>query len=887
MAETTQVSHRQSKEFVVVNNALITPSVSPPPSAVGRAKSSSRPPPKRPRINSLNSAGPSSRASSSSSKPIDPSRDEAWRASSKRLIDVWDSLAERYNVPLDQDDIIDLRTVELVKDRGIVRSLKKGFDIGVFGAPEHEEGDAGASSEDGAFTEVDERDEEVDEIDSFAQEPVVPVKIELEKANRHVPPFRAGNPDDANDLKEFLEAEERRRARDGEDEDEGSDGFELLEIFSTSEEEDTEGDSFYSAMGSRYKRVSSVHSSPIISQPIPVFQRIITDDPLTAADEDTSEDEFAAWSDDAASARPPSRTYSDEGPSEHRPLAPPSPRLPPSVIPSKPSVVLSRRPKSVQPSKRLPSPTSIHSRSRNIQLQTPPLSHTASSVSTETPEVMSSPARPTPYTSRPSSFSRSQSPLIASSSRTSLPPQPASKRTKTPSVPGHVVEVLIPPRLVGKSLSIKPAQRQNGQSEKGPARNAAAAAETSRSGPLLREVAHGKGKAKDIHQELSLRDISDDELPPPPKFKPAPKLPFDDISDTELPSPGKRTPAPRSPVQRTTTKPPRRKRKRSSTSSTALQTSPDQSPIAPSQTWRTPSEPARGKARHTSEEQEHTTSDESEAEPIVRPRGHQRTVSSRSRSSVRSSDRSSMPPPPVPYPPMFPSYPPSQRHLPPPPLPPIQDPQAQYGFMQAVQYLSYYLAGTASQAPPPPDHYNYPQAWPQTPKHRSRAHTRDPSSSPPRTSSPGVPSGYPTSGHRYSHSYDVGYSSGTSPPMSSSPIPSSPTTTYHHPTPAMPQRSKSSGRRVSFKLDSDDETHPRYARRDDPAPIRSTSEKKGSHKTPQSSSHRTSQRPHSNLRHAPVDGHTSEEDSSSWRRGERGRTPGPSSRAASRSGSTR
>lgn len=614
MAETTQVSHRQSKELVVVNNALITPSVSPPPSAVGRTKSSSRPPPKRPRINSLNPAGPSSRTSSSS-KPIDPSRDEAWRASSKRLIDVWDSLAERYNVPLDQDDIIDLRTVELVKDRGIVRSLKKGFDIGVFGAPEHEEGDAGASSEDGAFTEVDERDEEVDEIDSFAQEPVVPVKIELEKANRHVPPFRAGNPDDANDLKEFLEAEERRRARDGEDEDEGSDGFEPLEIFSTSEEEDTEGDSFYSAMGSRYKRVSSVHSSPIISQPIPVFQRIITDDALTVADEDTSEDEFAVWSDDAASARPPSRTYSDEGPSEHRPLTPPSPRLPPSVIPSKPSVVLSRRTKSVQPSKRLPSPTSIPSRSRNTQLQTPPLSHTASSVSTETPEVRSSPARLTPYTSRPSSFSRSQSPPIASSSRTSLPPQPASKRTKTPSVPGHVVEVLVPPRRVGKSPFIKPAQRQNGQSEKGSARNAAAAAaaaaETSRSDPFPREVAHGKGKAKDIHQELSLRDISDDELPPPPKFKPAPKLPFDDISDTELPSPVKRTPAPRSPVQRTTTKPPRRKRKRSSTSSTALQTSPDQPPTTPGQGWRTPSEPPRGKARHTREEPDHTTSDES------------------------------------------------------------------------------------------------------------------------------------------------------------------------------------------------------------------------------------------------------------------------------------
>ncbi|KAI0086502.1 hypothetical protein BDY19DRAFT_995793, partial [Irpex rosettiformis] len=295
MAETYEVSHRQSKELNVPHGALITPSASPPPPSVGRAKSTSRPPPKRSRINSLNSSPPpSSRPSSSSSRTIDPNRDEAWRASSKRLLDVWDSLAERYNVPLDQDDIIDLRTVELVKDRGVVRGLKQEFNIGVFGAPEH---DGGASSEDGTYTELDERDEETDEIDSFAQEPTVPVKVELEKRTRHVPPFRVSNPNDASDLKEFLEEEERRRAGDSEwaDENEDSDGFELLEVILSSGEEDEEGSRSRSALGPQREYDHGGRSSPVYPRPVPVFERTISEDALTVADGDSSDDEFAVW----------------------------------------------------------------------------------------------------------------------------------------------------------------------------------------------------------------------------------------------------------------------------------------------------------------------------------------------------------------------------------------------------------------------------------------------------------------------------------------------------------------------------------------------------------------------------------------------------------------
>ena len=40
-----------------------------------------------------------------------------------RMLQVWDNLAERYNKPLDEDDIVDLRDLSFLKDRGVTRAV--------------------------------------------------------------------------------------------------------------------------------------------------------------------------------------------------------------------------------------------------------------------------------------------------------------------------------------------------------------------------------------------------------------------------------------------------------------------------------------------------------------------------------------------------------------------------------------------------------------------------------------------------------------------------------------------------------------------------------------------------------------------------------------------
>ena len=148
---------------------------------------------------------------------------------------------------------------------------------------------------------------------------------------------------------------------------------------------------------------------------------------------------------------------------------------------------------------------------------------------------------------------------------------------------------------------------------------------------------------------------------------------------------------------------------------------------------------------------------------------------------------------------------PSQTQYPPPPLIyPLQDPQVQYYFVQAVQHLSYLMSGSVPGFPPPFPQPNWP---PITPKHhRRKKSTRKDSSSPP----PGGPSSEPSSSratpnvHRplYPESYNPAYSSGSLPP--SSPPPSSPSSPIWRPKSALRSGSKSRGRRVSFRLDPEE-----------------------------------------------------------------------------------
>ncbi|KAJ7771862.1 hypothetical protein B0H16DRAFT_1685717 [Mycena metata] len=122
-------------------------------------------------------------------------------ASARRMRDVWDQLAEKYSRRIDEDDIIDLVTGEIVKDRGVL-SAETPWKFGRF---------ADESVDDSTGTD-EEEDDDIDELDLFAESPQVEIH------GWTVPPVRKVDPADAKDLEEFMEAERRRREVGGEEE---------------------------------------------------------------------------------------------------------------------------------------------------------------------------------------------------------------------------------------------------------------------------------------------------------------------------------------------------------------------------------------------------------------------------------------------------------------------------------------------------------------------------------------------------------------------------------------------------------------------------------------------------------------------------------------------
>jgi len=142
-----------------------------------------------------------------------------------RLRDAWAQLARRYARPLEEDDIIDLREVKILKDRGVVRNLHAQVRFGKMAILDEPVNDA--SSEVGGMHSED--DDDIDEIDalSHAQAQGVRVRNRLEAQLRRVKPLRRdldSEDEDEDDLHEFLEAERRTREEfgpvdEGEDED--------------------------------------------------------------------------------------------------------------------------------------------------------------------------------------------------------------------------------------------------------------------------------------------------------------------------------------------------------------------------------------------------------------------------------------------------------------------------------------------------------------------------------------------------------------------------------------------------------------------------------------------------------------------------------------------
>ena len=132
------------------------------------------------------------------------------KASTLRVLSIWDSLEKRYARPLEQDDIVDLETMRIVHDRGALRSMPQRT-FGTVHKPEHTNGAESSGGED----EDEEQDPDDDEdelgrweVDDF--EEVIRLRPQPKQLTVH----------DKNDLEEFLYADEQRQAALGDpDED--------------------------------------------------------------------------------------------------------------------------------------------------------------------------------------------------------------------------------------------------------------------------------------------------------------------------------------------------------------------------------------------------------------------------------------------------------------------------------------------------------------------------------------------------------------------------------------------------------------------------------------------------------------------------------------------
>lgn len=156
-----------------------------------------------------------------------------------RLKNTWANIAQRYAVPLDEDDIIDLREEKLLKDRGVVRSMVTQINFGDISLPD-ELGNDASSDGGGAHSEDEDQLDEIDALSHGAR-----VKNKLEAQLRRVKPIRELDSDDECDLREFLEAEKRMREEDPrrvEEEDVGTETRDLAdELVEISSDEETKG----------------------------------------------------------------------------------------------------------------------------------------------------------------------------------------------------------------------------------------------------------------------------------------------------------------------------------------------------------------------------------------------------------------------------------------------------------------------------------------------------------------------------------------------------------------------------------------------------------------------------------------------------------------------
>jgi len=776
---------------------------------------------------------------------------ESRKASSLRLLNFWAQLGERYNRPLDEDDVIDLRDNSLVKDRGILRSAPTTYKVGCFAGDELPSDVNDASSDGGGIHTEDDYDD-VDEIDAFAPEANISDELELEKEKLQVPRVQKLGPADTEDLREFLEAEQKRKELYGDLDEDDEETFNLRSLESGGDIEGLPetGDDAVESDIDKEGELLGLHGSEDEKDehddedPGPSFS------PRLASDND-SDDEFATW--DFDSSTPMKRTAPYPRPSATEdiidltssPLSSPSHSpadkstgrgnrmFKPPVRP--PSTARARSvPRSKPPSRRrssMPPPPVPLPRPPVQQLLTPPLS--SSSVVESTPEIVegcdptrfsaspspspSPPPRPKPRprykgaTSVTSGDSGNSSHAIMSS----LPRLDLAKSTDSPGrMKSASKEVLIPEVvIIRRSKSAGPAKslwtkkpplapdNQDGKPTDNREENAVVE-------PVVPRKNKGKQREATSVEDLTASHTEKQGIRP---IAGAGSRIVRSESPTYLEDPPHTTRSSRG-----------RKRKRVISSSPQSEQSsrgeshPRIGRNSPSRLHRasTLGPPAsQSKSDGVSERTPASSPLNSDAESdddverFARPpsRGHSRTPYT---PSTDANAPPYMPPP---------SY--HLRHgeqnvqyastLP-------TDPQA---VAQIAQLVGAYLLNAATghnpvpgypAAYPSPYSMQVPQWLPWTPTHRHRRSQRRDLSEMPSSDAASSFSSIPATPahpHRYPYSFHPAFSGATLPP-SSPPDSSGPSSPTDHSSPVARGRSKSKGRRVSFKLDDDDKPAP-------------------------------------------------------------------------------
>lgn len=152
-----------------------------------------------------------------------------------RVLSIWSSLAERYNRRIDEDDIVDIRTGEIVKDRGVLSDLPKRYNFGDFADKDDDPAintDLGDEVAGNLAEDEEDNDEEGEDGAEETDASPAPNGLVSPQITRLAPLRPATSSSDADDLRRFLKAEAIRRELDGGD-DSSEDEFNILPPRST------------------------------------------------------------------------------------------------------------------------------------------------------------------------------------------------------------------------------------------------------------------------------------------------------------------------------------------------------------------------------------------------------------------------------------------------------------------------------------------------------------------------------------------------------------------------------------------------------------------------------------------------------------------------------